>query len=95
MKTTSIMLLIVLISFLNIPVQINVPVESRSHTSSIFTLDVCNQHNSAGSVNSDTPVILEYQHDFTPLTTQIYHNQNNHVFNPFLVTSQDERPPEA
>ena len=95
MRTTGLILLIVLISFLNIPVQINVPFDAEDNTSSLITLDVCNQHGAAVSLDSDTPGILEYQHGLAPLATPTYHDQINYAFNPFLFTSQDERPPEA
>ncbi|OGW25082.1 MAG: hypothetical protein A2X59_00370 [Nitrospirae bacterium GWC2_42_7] len=95
MKKISLILLIVIIFFLNVPVHIGIPADSHNNTASIFTLDVCNQHNSMVSLNFDTPGILENQQILSPSTIPTYHDQNDQIFSPFMVASQDERPPQV
>lgn len=93
MKIISFILLIVIVFFLNIPVHIGLPADSHNNTASIFTLDVCNQHSPAISMNSDTPGILEHQKGLSPSTIPTYHDQNDQTFNPFLTAFKYERPP--
>jgi hypothetical protein len=95
MKTISIILLVVIIFFLNVPVHIVIPAGSDSNNASIFTLDVCNQHYSSVSLNSDTPGILEHQQELSPAAITIRQNQNNQIFTPFIASFQDEHPPEV
>jgi len=95
MKIISLILLAVIFYFLNIPVHIGITADPNNSTVAVFTLDVCNQHDSSISLNSDTPSILEHQQGLSPSTIPTYLDQSNQIFSPFLAASQDERPPEV
>ncbi len=92
-KKAAIILLLVLISALCSPLTI---IASPSDSGSfLVTLDVCHSSGSLMSVNADSPVVQECSLTIVPLVFSEYIDEVNVAFNPSVIISKQERPPQA
>ncbi|MBI5633770.1 MAG: hypothetical protein HZA15_09865 [Nitrospirae bacterium] len=93
MKKCALILLLVLFSALCSPLTIiAAPSDSGSF---LITLDVCSSSGSFMSVNADGAAIQESSLSMVPLVFSGYIEEANSVFNPSVIISKQERPPQA
>jgi len=93
MKKVALILLMVLFSALCSPLTIiAAPSDSGSF---LVTLDVCNASGSFLSVNADCPAIQECSLNIVPLVFLEYLDEVRPLFNPSVIISKQERPPQA
>lgn len=93
-----ILITILLASFLMtvfVPVQINIQSDFDRKDVSLLTLDVCNASGSALSAHADLTFVCEGPCKLTACDAIRRYDFSNHVFTPFLVSFQQERPPKA
>jgi len=89
----ALILLMVLFSALCSPLTIiSAPSDNGSF---LVTLDVCHSSGSFLSVNADSPAIQECCLNIVPLAFSGYLEEAIPLFNPSVIISKQERPPQA
>lgn len=92
MKTKSILVLFAFVVSVMIP-NITVVYSTAGDQPIILTLDVCSQSGSASVSNADMPSLHECMCSLAPLPLISFYIEFNRLFNPFLTSFQEERPP--